>query len=187
MSASAYGSQGSLPVVSAANEPAFVREGSAKVKGAYQEGLGFEEMLLEQLGQALTASSGLSEETGEEGEAGAAEGAAGGSGSDMLSSSLLPRALAEGVLSGGGLGLASQLAGQLGTAGSTAGAAGQAPGTAGSVKDTPGAVAGAAGAVAGAAGAAADTPGAAAGAAGAATHSGSSAAGGSVSPPEASR
>lgn len=118
MSMAAYGPPGGLPVVSAAREPSFVREGSPKVKGAYQEGLGFEEMLLEELGQSLATSSGLGEEAGEEGEAGATEGQAGGSGANMLSSSLLPRALAEGVISGGGLGLASQLAGEAGAGGS---------------------------------------------------------------------
>jgi hypothetical protein len=107
-----------VPTVDEALAPASVRNGSATVKQDYAAAQGFEEMLLAQLSSSLVQSSGLSGEGGEggsEGEAGGAggeEGASAAGGGGMLSS-LLPQALAEGVMHGGGLGLASHLMGTL--------------------------------------------------------------------------
>jgi hypothetical protein len=113
-----------LPVVSEANEPAAVRNGSVAVKQAYASAQSFEEMLLQQLSQSLTQSSGLSgEEAGEGGGGGGGvggegsgaegtSGAGGEAGGGMLSS-LLPQTLTEGVMREGGLGLAGQLVGAL--------------------------------------------------------------------------
>ncbi len=105
-----------LPTVDGALAPASVRGGSAAVKQDYAAAQGFEEMLLAQLSSSLVQSSGLSGEGGEagsEGEAGGegGEGAA-ATGGGMLTS-LLPQALTEGVMHGGGLGLASHLMGSL--------------------------------------------------------------------------
>ena len=118
----AFGPQGATPIVSRAAEPAFVREGSSQVKQAYQEGVGFEEMLLEELAHSLTAGTGMGSEEGEGGETGESlslpgaageEASAGGAGGNEMLSSLMPHALADGVVAGGGFGLASQLAHEL--------------------------------------------------------------------------
>jgi Rod binding domain-containing protein len=100
MTVSASQSTG-LPPVESALEPAWVRKGSTQVQQDYQAALGFEEVLTQQLASAMTPSS--SEEEGGEG-----EGSASGFGSSGLSS-MLPQALSQGIASGGGLGLASQL------------------------------------------------------------------------------
>lgn len=102
-SAGAAGS--GLPIVSAATEPEFVRKGSASVKSAYQEALGFEEMLVEQMTKSMSEASGL----GESGQSG--EGEEGGSAS-MLTS-MMPQTLSEALTRGGGLGLATQLTGEI--------------------------------------------------------------------------
>lgn len=101
-----------LPALGEANAPASVRNGDAAVKQAYAAAKGFEEMLLQQLSQSLTQSSGLSGE-GEGGAGG--EGSPGGSGEAGMGmlASLLPQTLTEGVMREGGLGLAGQLAGTL--------------------------------------------------------------------------
>ncbi len=99
MSVSSLGSTG-LPPVDSTLEPDWVRKGSAQVQQDYQVALGFEEVLTQQLASAM-APSGSEEESGE------GEGS-GGFGSSGLSS-LLPQALSQGIASGGGMGLASQL------------------------------------------------------------------------------
>lgn len=97
-----------ISTISPAPMPAFVRNGSAAVKGAYQEALGFEAMLVEQLSKSLAQTGGLGE--GSEAGASESEGAEGASAGDMgLVSSILPQTLTEAVTRGGGLGLASQL------------------------------------------------------------------------------
>jgi hypothetical protein len=86
------------------SEPDWVRNGSPQVQQEYAVGLEFERMLVQQLAGSLTASSGSS------GEASEGEGAdAAGS----VLSSMIPNALAEGVVAGGGLGLAADLTRQL--------------------------------------------------------------------------
>ncbi len=110
-----------LPTVNQAFEPASVRNGSPAVQKAYASALDFEEMLVQQLSQSLTQGTGLgggeegSEESMEgapEGGSGAASGAGGGAANTQLAS-LLPQALTEGVMSQGGLGMATQLMGSL--------------------------------------------------------------------------
>jgi hypothetical protein len=140
-------------VVDAALAPASVRTGSAAVKQAYAAAQGFEEMLLAQLSSSLEHSSGLSGEGGEgsEGEAGGegGEGAA-ATGGGMLTS-LLPQALTEGVMHGGGLGLAPHLMGTLAPSAS-AGAGAIAPAVAVSGGSPAGAAGASSGSPAGAAG-----------------------------------
>jgi Rod binding domain-containing protein len=105
-------SSGGLPVVSQTLEPAWVRDGSATTQKAYDTALAFEQMLVEQLSQSLTASSGLGGESGEEG-ASSEGGSSGGSAASGPISSMLPQALTSGVMSAGGLGLAAQMTRQL--------------------------------------------------------------------------
>lgn len=99
------GAASGLPTVAATVEPEFVRDGSAAVKNAYKEAIGFEEMLVEQLSQSLAQTSGL----GEGGETGSGEAESEAGGSMGLVSSMLPQTLSESVTRGGGLGLATQL------------------------------------------------------------------------------
>jgi Rod binding domain-containing protein len=102
------------PVVNQTLEPAWVRKGSAATQKAYETALAFEQMLVEELSQSLTASSGLGGESGEEGES-AEGGSLGSSGTSAAGplSSMLPQALTSGVMSAGGLGLAAQMTRQL--------------------------------------------------------------------------
>lgn len=106
------------PVVNQTLEPAWVRHGTASTQKAYETALAFEQMLVEELSQSLTASSGLDGESGAEGESSEA-GASGGGGASGPLSSMLPQALTSGVMSAGGLGLAAQMTRQL--AGAAAG------------------------------------------------------------------
>lgn len=80
-----------LPPVDQAQLPADVRSAAPQRRRAYEAGLGFEQLLVQQLAQSLTSS---------------ASDALGG---DSPYASLLPDALSQGVMDGGGLGLARQL------------------------------------------------------------------------------
>jgi len=99
-----------LPAVNQALEPAWVRRGSPATQKTYASALAFEQTLVEQLSKSLTATSGLGGEGSQEGESGSEEGgaAAFGAGNSELSS-MLPQALAAGVMDAGGLGMAAQL------------------------------------------------------------------------------
>jgi Rod binding domain-containing protein len=101
-----------LPVVNQALEPAWVRDGSASTQKAYESALSFEQTLVEQLSQTLTATSGLESESSSSGgaESSSEEGASSASGAgDSQLSSMLPQALSSGVMHAGGLGLAAQM------------------------------------------------------------------------------
>jgi hypothetical protein len=114
--AASIGASAAAPRIDQALLPASV-QASPAARHAYEEGLGFEEMLTEELTRSLVQSDGLGVEgEGEgEGEAGALEAdaqaplGAGGS----LVGSLLPRVLSESIVGGGGIGLAAQLEGEL--------------------------------------------------------------------------
>jgi hypothetical protein len=95
-----------LPARSSALEPEWVRKGSPALQKQYAAALQFEQMLVAQLAGALT-------QNGELGGAGGEEGGAGGEPGASIYSSMLPQALASGVVNGGGLGLAAQLTGEL--------------------------------------------------------------------------
>jgi Rod binding domain-containing protein len=89
----------SLPPVDQATLPADIRNGSQKTKQAYTAALGFERMLVEQLAKAMNSTAQPSDDSGDDG-------------SDAATTTyrdMLPGALADGILSGGGLGLARQL------------------------------------------------------------------------------
>jgi hypothetical protein len=103
---------GGLPAVAEAREPAWVRHGSAATQRSYATALAFEGMLVQQLAKTLAATSGLDGESGEAG-AGGEAGATGVDAGSSALSAMLPQALASGVMSAGGLGLAAQLTHQL--------------------------------------------------------------------------
>lgn len=94
------------------SEPAWVRNGSAQVQREYALGLEFERLLVQQLASTVTETTGpAGEGEGQEGSSGGATG---------VLSSMLPGALADGVVNGGGLGLAAELTKGLGgTAGAS--------------------------------------------------------------------
>jgi Rod binding domain-containing protein len=104
----------SLPPINAALMPAEIRNGDARAKKAYQEALGFEDVLVQQLTQQLAATvSSPSDSSG----AGSSD-SSGGGGGGMLGSdpsmnafaSLIPTALTQSIMSGGGMGVADNLA-----------------------------------------------------------------------------
>jgi Rod binding domain-containing protein len=108
-----------LPVVNKALEPEWVRRGSASTQKAYETALTFEQSLVEQLSQSLTAASGVGGEgqEGESSEEGGSSGTAAGTGE---LASMLPQALTGGIMSAGGLGMAAQMTHQLAGAQATA-------------------------------------------------------------------
>ena len=105
-----------LPAIDPALEPESVRNGNAAAKSAYQEGLAFEDILVNQLAQQMTATvPGLS---GDDGLGGSSDDSSGSSTGGLTSSSsgigayasLLPQALTSSIMSGGGTGIAMQIA-----------------------------------------------------------------------------
>ncbi|MFZ2112505.1 MAG: hypothetical protein WAU77_02090 [Solirubrobacteraceae bacterium] len=124
-----------LPIANQTLEPAWVRKGSAATQKAYETALAFEQMLVEELSQSLTATSGLGGESGQEGES--SEGSSGGGGASGPLSSMLPQALTSGVMSAGGLGLAAQMTRQL--AGAAAHGTGEGGATTGGTSASTGA------------------------------------------------
>jgi hypothetical protein len=83
---------GGLPPIDQSLLPRDIRSGPPARRNAYEAGLGFERLLVTQLTSSLAAS---------------AQDAFGGE--DAPYASMLPDALADGVMDGGGLGLARQL------------------------------------------------------------------------------
>jgi hypothetical protein len=111
---------GNLPTIDAANEPAAIRNGDQKAKNAYQTGLAFENVLVNELAQQLAATvPGLDGSSGsDDGLGGSSDDGLGGSSGDSSGSagglgaysSLLPQTLASSIMSGGGTGIAMQIA-----------------------------------------------------------------------------
>lgn len=109
-----------LPPIDPALEPASVRDGGQKAKNAYETGLAFEDVLVNELAQQLTATvPGLdgSDSTDDDGLGGTDDSSSGsvdgsdGSGSGIGAySSLVPGALTSAIMSGGGTGVAMQIA-----------------------------------------------------------------------------
>jgi Rod binding domain-containing protein len=106
----------SLPPIDAANEPADIRNGNLAAQKAYQEALGFEDILVQQLTQELAStvtspSDGCSSGGGSDGSSSDSSGGILGSDPSTSSfASLIPTALTQSIMSGGGLGIAQQLA-----------------------------------------------------------------------------
>jgi Rod binding domain-containing protein len=108
-----------LPPVNPALEPADIRNGNAQAKQAYQEALGFEDVLMQQLTQQLAStvsspsddSSDGSDDSGDSSDS--SDGSGGILGSDPSTSafaSMIPTALTSSLMSNGGVGIAAQLA-----------------------------------------------------------------------------
>jgi len=110
----------SLPLIDPATEPAVIRNGDKKAQGAYQTGLAFENVLVNELAQQLSATvpgldgsddglGGSSDDSSGAG-GGGVTGGVGGSGGLGAYSSLLPQTLSSSIMSGGGTGIAMQIA-----------------------------------------------------------------------------
>lgn len=102
----------SLPPINPASEPASVRNGNAQAKHAYQVGLAFEQVLVDELSQQLATTAGGSSD-GSSGDGSSGSSSGGLMGSDPASSmysQMLPQALTSSVMSAGGLGIAAQIA-----------------------------------------------------------------------------
>jgi Rod binding domain-containing protein len=104
-----------LPPIDPSQEPSSIRNGGPKAQKAYQVALSFEQVLVDQLTQELaataTSTDGDSSDSGQD--SSGSTGASGLMGSDPASSAyanLLPQALTTSLMSGGGLGIAQQLA-----------------------------------------------------------------------------
>ena len=102
-----------LPPINSALLPADIRNGDAKAKHAYQEALGFEDILMQQLTQQM-ATTVTSPGGGSSGSGDSSNSSSGGIlGSDPSTNafaSLIPTALTQSIMSGGGTGMAEQLA-----------------------------------------------------------------------------
>ncbi|HEX4672642.1 MAG TPA: hypothetical protein VH279_10255 [Solirubrobacteraceae bacterium] len=97
-----------------ANEPAAIRNGDAAAKNAYQVGTSFEQVLLDQLTQELASTvSDPSSDGSSDGSSDDSSGASGLMGGDAASSAyanMLPQTLTSSIMSGGGTGIALQIA-----------------------------------------------------------------------------
>lgn len=111
---------GSLPLIDPANEPAAIRNGDTKAKNAYETGLAFENVLVNELSQQLAAtvpgldgSGGSSDGLGgssDDGLGGTSDDSSPSSGGLGAYSSLLPQTLTSSIMQGGGTGIAMQIA-----------------------------------------------------------------------------
>lgn len=107
----------SLPPINQALEPADIRSGNTQAKHAYQEALGFEDVLMRQLTQQLasTVSSPSDDSSNSSGDSSdsSSDSSGGILGSDPSTSafaSMIPTALTQSLMSSGGVGIADQLA-----------------------------------------------------------------------------
>jgi Rod binding domain-containing protein len=102
-----------LPPVDATNEPADIRDGNTAAKNAYQEALGFEDILVQQLTQELASTVTSPTDDGSGDSSDSSDSSGGILGSDPSTSgfaSMIPTTLTQSIMSGGGLGIAAQLA-----------------------------------------------------------------------------
>ena len=106
------------PLIDPANEPASVRNGDQKAKNAYATGVAFENVLVSELAQQMTATvpgldgsdDGLGGSTDSSDGSAGSSGGVGGSGGLGAYASLLPQTLANSITAGGGTGIAMQIA-----------------------------------------------------------------------------
>ena len=103
----------SLPVVNPATEPAAIRKGGPAAQRAYETGLAFEQMLVDQLSQELAATAGSSSDGSDSSDGSGTTGLMGSDPATASYAQLLPQALSSGVMSAGGLGVAAQIAGAI--------------------------------------------------------------------------
>jgi Rod binding domain-containing protein len=105
-----------LPPIDSALLPADIRNSGAQAKQAYQEALGFEDVLMQQLTQQLasTVTSPGGDSSDSSGSGDSSDSSSGGMlGSDPstnMFASLIPTALTQSIMSGGGVGIADRLA-----------------------------------------------------------------------------
>ncbi|HEX3834910.1 MAG TPA: hypothetical protein VHW04_23205 [Solirubrobacteraceae bacterium] len=101
-----------LPPIDQASEPASVRNGDQAAKNAYQTGLAFEQMLDNELTQTLSSTiSGTG--NSDDGLGGSTDDGSDSASTDPAASafsSMLPDALTSGLMTGGGTGVALQIA-----------------------------------------------------------------------------
>jgi len=102
-------STGGLPPINQANEPAAIRDGDADAKKAYQTGLSFEQLLVNQLTQELASTATDSSGDGSSDSSGAS-GLMGGDAASSAYANMLPQTLTSSIMSGGGTGVAMQIA-----------------------------------------------------------------------------
>jgi Rod binding domain-containing protein len=98
----------SLPIVPDTALPADVRNGTPKDKQAYQAALGFERQLLTQLTQAMVGTTQNDSSSSDSSD----DSSAGFGSSDAVTQAynqMLPDQLADGLMAGGGTGLAENL------------------------------------------------------------------------------
>jgi hypothetical protein len=98
--------------------PSSIRNGTPAAKNAYQTGLAFEQILVDQLSQELAATATTPSDDGSSSDGSSSTGSDTGliGSSDPASSmyaQLLPQALTSGVMSAGGTGVAQQIAASL--------------------------------------------------------------------------
>ena len=104
----------SLPPIDSSLLPADIRGGDATAKKAYQEALGFEDILVNQLTQQLaqTVVSPSDDGSGDSSDSSSSSsgGILGSDSSTSMFASMIPTALTQSIMSSGGLGIAAQLA-----------------------------------------------------------------------------
>ena len=102
-----------LPPIDSALLPADIRNGNARAKQAYQQALGFEDILMQQLTQQMadtvTNPGGGSSDSGDSSDS-SSGGILGSDPSTNAFASLIPTALTQSMMSGGGVGVADRLA-----------------------------------------------------------------------------
>jgi Rod binding domain-containing protein len=108
-----------LPPINPALEPADIRNGNAQAKQAYQEALGFEDILVQQLTQELSStvsspsdSLGMDDsgdDSGDDSDSSSSGGILGSDPSTSTFASMIPQALTQSIMSNGGLGIAQEL------------------------------------------------------------------------------
>jgi Rod binding domain-containing protein len=103
------GATSGLPPINPANEPAAIRNGDADAKKAYQTGLSFEQLLVNQLTQELASTATDSSGDGSSDSSGAS-GLMGGDAASSAYANMLPQTLTSSIMSGGGTGIAMQIA-----------------------------------------------------------------------------
>jgi hypothetical protein len=96
-----------VPPINASSLPASIRNGPPAAKQAYQEGLGFERLLVDQLSQQLAATVSS---PGGDGSSASGGGILGSDAGTSGFASMIPQALTSGIMSAGGTGMALQLA-----------------------------------------------------------------------------
>lgn len=117
LSLASLGADAGIPSLNVADIPANVRDGNQQAREAYVEGLAFEQILVGELTQQMAST--LSGSTGVDGtssyygyDSTGSDSSSSGIGLSGASAfgSMIPQALTEGIMAGGGLGIADEIA-----------------------------------------------------------------------------